>query len=81
MDSNWNLRALKIQSEQGELSENQTRVSTDGEQRGEVFLSVVSGVARSESEWETSFMAMNPESTAKHSQPVRGIHSRGRTTI
>lgn len=76
MDSNWNPRALKIQSEQVELSEYQTRISRDGEQRGRVFLSVVSGVARSESEWETSLMAMNSESIAKHSQPIRGIHSK-----
>ena len=36
MDSNWYLRALKIQSEQVELSEYQTRISADGEQRGSV---------------------------------------------
>ena len=51
------------------------------ESREAVFLSVVSGAARSESEWETSLMAMNSGSTAKHSQPIRGMHSRVRTTM
>ena len=51
------------------------------ESREAVFLSVVSDAARSESEWETSLMAMNSESTAKHSQPIRGMHSRVRTTM
>lgn len=50
----------------------QTGIGTDGEQR-RVFLSVVMSIARSE---ESFFVAMNPESIAKYSQPIRGIDSK-----